>query len=263
MCLANYKSPTVNIRAPKWPDNKFWIRAKNYEAAKYIADAVYYHIGRGPFHFHVTFHYPPLCLSNRDLLTTKEMCAAHVGRIAKVPALSRERKDYKERVKKLVLKSVNSPEAVTFLRSLSAIPLSLPNFGGKLAPDGKLSLDGNEAAISEEERHSAVTEDGEQGTSMEVDAQSEEAILSLSPVVCVDPANFFHLSQTNLFGDIDISTAFVPSFGMNLDENILHSEGQSIIFGYRLSKEYTIPGNLEGLLNSLDEGEQHRAFTVV
>lgn len=255
MCLVNYKSLIVNICVLKWLDNKFWIRVKNYEVVKYIVDVVYYYIGCGFFYFYVMFYYLFLCLSNCDLFIMKEMCVVYVGRIVKVFVLSRECKDYKECVKKFVFKFVNSFEVVIFLRSLFVIFFFLLNFGGKFVFDGKFFFDGNEVVISEEERYFVVIEDGEQGMFMEVDVQSEEVIFLLFLVVCVDLVNFFYFLQMNLFGDIDILIVFVLSFGMNLDENILYSEGQSIIFGYCFLKEYIIFGNLEGFFNFFDEGE--------
>jgi hypothetical protein len=243
---AAYKGPVVNIRAPKWPDTLFWIRAEYFEAAQYIADMVFYLTGRVPFHFRdARLRYPPLRLGTGEVLNTMEKCSAHVAKIAKGPALRNERVYYKERVQKFVLEMVKSPEVVQFLNNVRAKHCPLPH----LVP---------EAANSD----SSVTDDGdaEHGTPMEVDAVSEEAIHSLVPALHVDQ---FHIADMNLFRGLDLSSAFIPSFGMTLgmdldeaDPSILHSEGHSIGVGCgRKAKAYPIPSNLDVLLTTLDGGE--------
>jgi hypothetical protein len=118
---AAYKCPIMNILAPKWPDTFFWIRAEDFEAAQFIANAVFCFTGHGPFHFRdAHFRYPPLCLGNGELLTSMEKCSAHVAKIAKGREFRNERVYYKDRVRKLVLEMVKSPEVVQFLNSVRA-----------------------------------------------------------------------------------------------------------------------------------------------
>ena len=248
MMRAGYKGPTVNIRPPKWTDNMFWLKADNYRDAQYIADAVYHHIGRGPFHFpDANFQYPPLRLETRELLT-REMCSAYVESIAKGSASQKQREDYKERVKELVLKAVKSPEAVLFLSSLRPIAQSeaIPEASEESEfVDYRNSAveDRNEAVSIEEESHFAGLPAEERfETPMEVDHLSEQAIQVLDS------------------GPVDL--AYIASFGLDWFDsaNILQSDLQSLGAGWSHlggnAGEPTTPDNLKYFLMALDECKQ-------
>lgn len=209
-----YEGRTVYIRAPKWKDNVFWIKAPDYEAAQWIADAVYHYAGRPPFHFRRNFNYPPLLLGTGELLNSREKCSVHVAKIAKGPTLLSERGDYKERVKKLVLETVERPDVVQFLDEVRA-----------------------------------------DRTPVEVDALSEEALRSLAQAVHVDAATMLRAADKSTFGDVNMSTAIVPSFGMDELENKLLSVGQNFGYEYRRrTNENPIDSNLP---TPLDKGSQH------
>lgn len=255
MMRAGYRGPTVNIRPPKWTDNTFWIKAENYPDAQYIADAVYYHTGRGPFHFcDANFQYPPLRLGTRELLT-REMCSAYVESIAKGAAQQKQREVYRELVKELVLKAVKSPEAVLFLSSLR--PVAWPRTNLVVPEDTEIVNDG----IDEESQLVGVPaeeaagndvgdEPPEQGTPMEVDDIAEQAIqLSvLSP------------SDVPETVELMLDLTYVPSFGIDWFESqgtILRSEEQGLGAGWSHSgkeEEEQIPSNLKDFVVTLDKG---------
>lgn len=248
MFLATYKGPTVNIRAPKWTDNVFWIRAPDYETAQWIADALFYHTGRPPFHFDRPFSYPPLVLGTGQYLRTRVKCGQHVAKIAKGSALLGERGDYRARVKKLILEALEHPEVVHFLSGLRLLarpgpappPLAIPAI-----EEAPMEAD---SSLSEEEAR----------TPMEVDSLSEEAVRLLAPPVQhVDAATVFRAEDMATAEEpVNVLTTYIPAFGMAMDEpdNPLQSCGQSI--GYDCRRKATIPSNLAHFLKDLDEGEQ-------
>ena len=251
MMRPGYRGPTVNIRPPKWTDNTFWIRADDYSDAQYIADAVYYHIGKGPFHFcDASFQYPPLRLSATRELFTREACSAYVESIAKGAALQKQREDYKERVKELVLKAVKSPEAVLFLSSLRPVGRPAPNF--EAAEESEVPDDGNDI---EEESLPAVEQYGftlEQWSPMEVDEMSEQAVQSLALFPCDVPATVDPMS----------GPAYVPTFGIDWFDSgsILRSDWQGLDAGWshsdkKVPEEHTVSSDLKDLLSALDKGK--------
>jgi len=124
-----------------------------------------------------------------------------------------------------------------------------------------------------EDTHSFIADDGgeENATPMEVDNLSEEAIQALASTGTVDAAAVFHFdsSMTSFYMDVDMTTAFIPSFEMEMfeSENFLISAGQSLgiwlpRFGEK-EKEDLVPDNCKEFLVSLDKGERHSSFTFV
>jgi hypothetical protein len=255
MMRPGYKGPTVNIRPPKWTDNSFWIGAESYPAAKYIADAVYYFTGRGPFHFtDVSFPYPPLRLATGELLT-REACAVYVESIAKGAEHQKQREDYREKVKDVVLKAVKSPEAVLFLNSLR--PAASSNGA---AEESETSDGANEAGSVEEDSEGVsvgenvvdevVAEDGvgnnvgdefaEQATPMEVDHVSEQAI-------------------QGLWEPVAATSGYIPTFGIasaSLDSHILQSDWLSLDGGLHHLGTEAEENTFSCFLNELDKGEK-------
>jgi hypothetical protein len=261
MFLPTYKGPTVNIRAPKWTDNTFWIRAPDLEVAQWIADAIYYHTGRRPFHFRRPFNYPPLLLGTGQYLKTREKCALHVAKIAKGAALLGERGDYRVRVKKLVLEAVKHPEVVRFLSSMRLMARPAPPIAITIPAREEAAMEAD--PLSEEETRTPIAVDPsseeDARTPMEVDPLSEEVVRLLAPPVQhVDAATLFRAADTTTFEEpVDMSTAFIAGFAMDVDDNLLHSFGQSIT-----TAKAKIPSNLAPLLKDLDE-EENDAFKCI
>lgn len=205
---ADYDSPRVNIRASKWPDHVFWIKAPDYEAAQWMADAVYHYSGRPQYHIRRNFNYPPLQLGSGEILDTREKCWVYVTKIAKGPAFFSERRDYRQHVRRLVLGTLQRPDVVQFLNEYRA-----------------------------------------DRTPMEVDALSDGAL----DFAQVDAAtSMLRTPDTSTFGDVNLSPAYViPSFGIEVRENVLRSDGH--IIGHRKALEFPTASNLP---TSFDEGEQ-------
>ncbi|KAG0590555.1 hypothetical protein M758_1G098400 [Ceratodon purpureus] len=278
MMRPGYKGPTVNIRPPKWTDNNFWIRADNYPDAQYIADAVYYHIGRGPFHFlDANFQYPPLRLATCELLT-REACQFYVESIAKGPAHLKQRKDYGEKVKELVLKAVKSPEAVLFLNSLRPAAPSATSV--EATEECETPDDGNEGVSIEEDSDFAGVpaeevvgnnvgdELAEQSpTPMEADNLSEWAIQTLVPY------------PTDVVSEPVASSGeppYIPTFCLDFRwfddspsfeaECILGSDRQSLDAAWSQSakkaEENTLFGDFKDLFSGLDTGEKAILMTT-
>jgi len=231
-----YKSNVVNIRPPKW-DEKFWIgKLGSFEDAQHVADAVYYYLGKPPFHFKkAVVTYPPLtCMGtvngNPEVLSTQEMFSRYVGVIAKGEKFEPQREEFL----KLVEDVTRRPD----------FPF-LPSSQGKMVvvDDDDRDQEG-EAPPMEFDEHAAKA----------LQMSSRQCLSGVpTPVVLTHGAGSDTVSGSDAL--LTSRHAYVPSVEFSLDgsESILRSAGQSL---------GSIHFSIDDCPTTLPEGKQCYLYVV-
>lgn len=193
----------MNIRPSRWDDkNKFWIgRIHDYERAQQIADAIYFYIGKEPFHFKDDIRwYPSITCMGRvpgtpEVLTTQEMFRKYTLYIAKKVEFKPQRADFIAQVKRVF-----------------AMP-DFPNFPAP--PEDDVEHD-----------------EGEGIPEMEYDDDTAIALSMSSNGVAapVRPESVSFAPEFSSLSGVDSVQGFLPSFDVQPGDStsILRSEGQSI-----------------------------------